>query len=616
MTGSELRALFLRFYQERGHTIIPSASLVPENDPSVLFTTAGMHPLVPFLLGEPHPGGKRLASVQKCVRTQDIDEVGDNRHDTFFEMLGNWSLGDYFKKEAISWSFELLTSKEWLGLDPDRLYVTVFAGDEDAPKDEESITVWRDQFRSAGIEAAVADAARPDIASGARIFLYGKNKNWWGPAGQIGPCGPDTEMFIDLGTPHDSAFGEVCHPNCDCGRFLEVWNDVFMEYRKTEDGRFTPLAQKNVDTGMGLERIAMVMQDKRTVFETDLFSPLMDWIAREASSRSDRGERIVADHVRTASFMLSDGVVPTNVDRGYILRRLIRRAVRYGRMLGFGSNRLAGLLEVVVNEYGDAYPNLREKRDVILSEFRKEEEKFEHTVERGLKQFEKLAEETSATETITGAQAFDLFQTYGFPLEMTIELAHERGRGVDSGEFMRAFQAHQETSRTAAGTFKGGLADDSVETTRLHTATHLLQRALKNVLGDHVQQKGSNITRERLRFDFTHAEKMTAEQLTEVEQQVNQAIADDLPMNYTEMTTEEAKAVGAIGYFEDKYAKLGGKIKVYRVGSPDKGYFSVEICGGPHVTHTGELGSFKIQKEEAVAAGIRRIKAVVAGPKA
>ncbi len=608
MTSPQIRETFLRFFHERGHAVLPSASLVPENDPTVLFTTAGMHPLVPYLLGEPHPGGQRLASVQKCVRTQDIDEVGDNRHDTFFEMLGNWSLGDYFKKEAIAWSFELLTGKEWFGIDPARLFVTVFEGDEDAPKDEESIRLWQARFKKAGIKARL----------GERIVAYPKSKNWWGPAGKTGPCGPDTEMFIDLGTPHDPAFGATCHPNCDCGRFLEVWNDVFMEYRKTEDGRFEPLPQRNVDTGMGLERLALVLQGKQTVFETDLFSPLMDWIGREATRRDPRAERIVADHVRTACFLLSDGVVPTNLDRGYVLRRLVRRAVRYGRTLGFGPNRLAGLLETVVREYGDAYPNLRETRDRILAEFRKEEEKFERTVERGLKEFERLAEESSATEMIAAKDAFDLFQSYGFPLEMTVELAKERGRGVDERGFQDAFRDHQEKSRQAAGAFKGGLADSSAETTRLHTATHLLHRALKNVLGEHVAQKGSNITSERLRFDFSHPEKMTPDEIKRVEDMVNKAIADDLPMRYEEMTVEEAKDIGAIGYFEDKYARIGaagGKVKVYMAGDDAKGYFSKEICGGPHVTRTGELGSFAIRKEEAVAAGIRRIKATVTGSK-
>ncbi|MDO8424990.1 MAG: alanine--tRNA ligase [bacterium] len=612
-TAQRIRETFLRFYKERGHTILPSASLVPENDPTVLFTTAGMHPLVPYLLGERHPGGTRLANVQKCVRTQDIDEVGDNRHDTFFEMLGNWSLGDYFKRETIQWSFQLLTGREWFGIAPERLCVTVFTGDDDAPRDEESIRTWQECFQSVGVTANVAPPGHPDIASGARIYQYGKSKNWWGPAGQTGPCGPDTEMFVDLGTPHDLAFGPACHPNCDCGRFLEVWNDVFMEFEKRADGTFAPLAQKNVDTGMGLERMALVLQEKPTIFETDLFVPLMEWIAREASQREARAERIVADHVRTACFMLSDGVTPSNADRGYILRRIVRRAIRYGRTLGFGSNRLTDLLDIVIREYAAAYPNLTTMHETILMEFRQEEEKFERTVERGLKEFERIA--AAATEgRIGGSDAFDLFQSYGFPLEMTVELGRERGLSVDTVGFDIAFAAHQQQSRAATGSFKGGLADHSDATTRLHTATHLLHRALKNVLGEHVTQKGSNITAERLRFDFSHPEKMTAAQVCAVEDMVNDAIAHDLSVAWMEMTTDEAKATGAMGYFEDKYAQLGGKIKVYVVGDDVRGYFSKEICGGPHVARTGMLGRFRIIKEEAVSQGVRRMKASVEPP--
>lgn len=615
MRGNDIRERFLAFFRERGHSIIPSAPLVPENDPTVLFTTAGMHPLVPYLLGEPHPSGARLASVQKCVRTQDIEEVGDNRHDTFFEMLGNWSFGDYFKQEAIAWSFEFLTGERWLGIAPARLFVTVFRGDADAPRDEESIRIWQEVFRGAGIEATVADPDRPDAAGGARIYPYGKEKNWWGPAGRTGPCGPDTEMFVDTGAPHDPAFGETCHPNCDCGRFIEIWNDVFMEYRKTETGSFEPLPRRNVDTGLGLERAAMILQGTRDIFATDLFAPLMGWIAAQATTRVDRSERIVADHVRTAAFLLADGVVPTNLDRGYVLRRIVRRAIRHGRVLGFGRNQLAGLVDVVVREYGGVYPELVRGRETILAEFRKEEEKFERTVERGMREFARIADETAATETVSGKDAFDLFQSYGFPLEMTVELAGERGRGVDERGFWKLFEEHQEQSRTAAGAFKGGLADRSAETTRLHTATHLLHRALKTVLGDHVTQKGSNITAERLRFDFSHPARLTPEELRTVEDMVNKAIVDDLPMRWVEMTPAEAKAAGAIGYFEDKYAQLGGTLKVYMAGDDARGYSSKEICGGPHVTHTGELGSFRIQKEEAVAAGIRRIRASVTGPK-
>lgn len=606
MTASELRKKFLDFFAERGHTVIPSASLIPENDPSVLFTTAGMHPLVPYLLGEPHPGGKRLVNVQKCIRTQDIDDVGDNRHDTFFEMLGNWSLGDYFKKEAIAWSFEFLTDqKTGLGLDPNRLFVSVFAGDGTVPQDDESIVIWQEQYGKRGMTAKV----------GERIFTYGREKNWWGPAGQTGPCGPDTEMFYDLGMPHDPAFGDVCHPNCDCGRFVEIWNDVFMQFNKQEDGSFVPLPKPNVDTGMGLERVAMLLQGKTDVFATDLFAPIMEQVTALGSGTDVRARRIVADHVRTATFILSDGIVPSNLDRGYILRRLIRRAVRFGRLLGFAPHSLPQIAQTVIGLYQETYPNLAEQHDHILAEFAKEEDKFQSTIERGLKEFEKRVD--AVHERMSGIDAFDLFSTYGFPLELTKEMAAERNVSIDEAIFWAEFAKHQDLSRSGSEKkFAGGLADHSAETTRLHTATHLLHRALKNVLGDHVVQKGSNITAERLRFDFTHPEKITAEQLKIVEDMVNKAIQDDLPMRYIEMTTDEAKTSGAIGYFDDKYAQLGGKIKVYMAGDDDQGYFSKEICGGPHVTQTGELGHFSIVKEEAVAAGIRRIKATVTGPTA
>lgn len=599
MTGSDLRALFLRFYQERGHAIIPSASLVPENDPSVLFTTAGMHPLVPFLLGEPHPGGTRLADVQKCIRTGDIEEVGDNRHLTFFEMLGNWSLGDYFKEDAIRWSWEFLTGKKWLNIKPSMLAVTVFAGDADAPRDEESAAIWK----SLGV-------------SDARIAYLGKDDNWW-PAGgkHPGPQGPDTEMFYWTG---DAPAPEMFDPKDE--RWVEIWNDVFMQFAKTPEGTLVPLAKKNVDTGMGLERTVAVLSGKKTVFETDLFLPLFAELERLSGKtygtdpETTRAMRIVADHVKAAVMIIGDdrGVVPSNVDQGYVLRRLIRRAVRFGRQLGIQGEFCVPVADEVVRMYQEAYPEVARNRERVAAELLKEEQKFRRTLEHGLKEFEKLF---SATGAITGEDAFILYTTYGFPLELTEELARERGQSVDRDAFQTEFKKHQDLSRAGSEQkFAGGLADHSEEVVRLHTATHLLHRALKNVLGDHVQQKGSNITKERLRFDFTHPEKVAPEQLVEVERQVNQAIADDLPMQYDEMTTEEAKAAGAIGYFDDKYAQLGGKIKVYRAGSPDKGYFSVEICGGPHVTHTGALGSFKIQKEEAVAAGIRRIKAVVTGP--
>ncbi len=634
MTTNELRQKFLDFFKEKGHAIIPSASVVPENDPTVLFTTAGMHPLVPYLQGQPHPMGKRLADAQKCVRTDDIDEVGDNRHLTFFEMLGNWSLGDYFKRESITWSFEFLTDKQWLGIDPNKLYVTVFEGDEDAPQDEESIGIWQALFRTHGIDASL----------GERIRAYPKKKNWWGPAGLTGPCGPDTEIFYDTGKPHDKAFGETCHQNCDCGRFVEIWNNVFMEYDKQADGSFKPLAQKNVDTGMGLERIVAVMQGVETVFEIDVFTPVIQKIeelsgksygvvasvakqsqARESEIASSSGTprndtqeqivrsmRIIADHVRAATFIVGDerGVAPSNVGQGYIVRRLLRRAIREGRRLGITEPFTHLVAEVFVGLYGSHYRELETHLSKIVDELRKEEEKFGKTLEKGMRELEKMMTKGD----VTGEQAFVLFSTYGFPLELTEEIMREHGKSVDRATFESEFKKHQELSRTAsAGTFKGGLADHSVETTRLHTATHLLHQALRTVLGDHVEQKGSNITAERLRFDFSHPRKMTPEEIQKVEEIVNDAIRRDLPVHCEQLPIEEAKKRGAIGLFGDKYAQMGDKINVYFVGDEEKGFFSKEICGGPHVEHTEELGSFKIQKEEAVSAGVRRIKATVTG---
>lgn len=613
-----IRHRFLDFFREKGHTILPSASLLPENDPTVLFTTAGMHPLVPYFLGEVHPGGTRLANSQKCLRTDDIDEVGDNRHLTFFEMLGNWSFGDYFKRESISWAFEFLTAPDRLALDPKRIYVTVFEGDADAPRDVESIDIWQAQFEMRGIGAEVGSVLEHEPASGAngpRIYAYPKKKNWWGPAGQTGPCGPDTEIFYDMGTPHDPAFGSMCHPNCDCGRFVEIWNNVFMEYEKRADGTFVPLVQKNVDTGMGLERMATILQAKETVFDTDAFTSLIHAIERLSGAKyqpedvqQTRSFRIIADHIRAATFVVGDqrGVAPSNVGQGYIVRRLLRRAIREGRRLGMKDAFTAHLAEIMIEEYGIDYPELKENCEKIVMEFSREEEKFGKTLEKGLRELEKMLEKG----VLNGEQAFQLFSTYGFPLELTEELLRERGQAADREAFQAEFKKHQELSRASSGTFKGGLADDSAASTRLHTATHLLHQALRIVLGSHVEQRGSNITPERLRFDFPHPQKVTPEELAKVEELVNDAIKRDLPVSFDMMNPADAKAAGAIGLFDDKYAQLGGQIKVYSVGD-----FSKEICGGPHVTHTGDLGSFKILKEEAVSAGIRRIKAVVTGPK-
>lgn len=613
METRRIRHAYLEFFREKGHAIIPSASLLPENDPTVLFTTAGMHPLVPYLIGQPHPEGKRLASSQKCLRTDDIEEVGDNRHLTFFEMLGNWSLGDYFKRESIAWSFEFLTKR--LEIDPKRIYVTVFEGDAVAPRDVESIEIWQAQFEMQGIaaEEGIAEKDEPTKTnSGPRIYAYPKKKNWWGPAGQTGPCGPDTEIFYDTGSMHDKAFGEICHPNCDCGRFVEIWNNVFMEFDKQADGGFLPLAQKNVDTGMGLERMAAILQGKPTVFETDGFMPIIEAIEARSHHKytsddtvSARPFRIIAEHMRAAVFVIGDrrGVVPSNVGQGYIVRRLLRRALREGRRLEIQGELLAPLAEVVIRLFSGDFPELHEQRERILSECAKEEEKFGKTLEKGMRELEKM----SAKGALNGEQAFQLFSSYGFPLELTEEVLRERGQAVDRQAFQAEFKKHQELSRNAsAGVFKGGLADHSEESKRLHTATHLLQQALRMVLGTHVEQRGSNITAERLRFDFPHPQKLTDEELQRVESLVNDAIKRDLPVSCEVVTVEEAKSRGAIGVFTDKYAELGGKIKVYTMGD-----FSKEVCGGPHVNHTGELKGFKIVKEEAVSAGIRRIKAVV-----
>ncbi len=590
LTSNQLRTRWTEFFAERGHAVIPSASLIPENDPTVLFTTAGMHPLVPYLLGEKHPAGVRLCDVQKCVRTGDIDEVGDASHCTFFEMLGNWSLGDYFKQEMIGWSWKFLT--EELGIDPQLLSVSVFAGDDDCPRDEESANLW-------------AQCGIPKE----RIFFLPKKNNWWGPAGVTGPCGPDTEMFIDTGKPDCSA---DCSPACDCGKYLEIWNDVFMQYNKTADGKFEPLKQKNVDTGMGLERTLAILQGVKTVYETDVFQPIIACIERlsgkkyGADEETTRAIRIIADHMRTSVFILGDerGVTPGNVDQGYILRRLIRRAIRYAKQLGMNSGDLAQVCSTVVDVYRDAYPELSAGREKILEEINREEERFEKALTNGIREFEKLCGYLVG-DTVSGKAAFKLYDTYGFPIEMTVELAKEKGLKVNVADFDKAFAEHQAKSHAGAEQkFKGGLADNSEATARLHTATHLMHRALKTVLNDeNVNQKGSNITEERLRFDFTFGRPMTPEEVQEVERLVNEAIAADVPVVCEEMTVDEAKAQGAVGLFASKY---GEKVKVYTMGK-----FSKEICGGPHAARTGELGHFKILKEQSSSAGVRRIKAIL-----
>ena len=589
--SADLRAMFLKFFQDHGHAVISSASVIPENDPTVLFTTAGMHPLVPYLMGQKHPAGTRLTDVQKCVRTGDIEDVGDFSHLTFFEMLGNWSLGDYFKKEMIPWSWEFLTSEKYLGLPKDRLAFTVFAGDKDCPRDDESADLWR--------SCGVADD---------HIFYLPKENNWWGPAGVTGPCGPDTEMFI---ITDKEPCGPDCSPACSCGRYLEIWNDVFMQYNKKEDGTFEPLAQKNVDTGMGLERTICVLNGKKSVYETDLFENILGKIAELSGKAYGSDEattkafRIIADHMRTSTFIMGDdrGVSPANVDQGYVLRRLIRRAVRYGMEIGMPDGFTGEIAKVIIEQYKDVYPELKRNEAFVLEQLALEETRFAKTLKQGNREFEKLAQRVKDGR-IDGESAFHLYDTYGFPVEMTCELAKDAGLTVDMEGFKECFKKHQATSQAGAEQrFKGGLADHSAQSARLHTATHLLHAALRKVLGDEVAQKGSNITAERLRFDFSFGRKMTKEEIAEVERLVNEAIDAHAPIVCEEMTVPEAQAQGAIGLFTSKY---GENVKVYTMGP-----YSKEICGGPHATNTGDLKSFKIQKEESSSAGVRRIKAVI-----
>ena len=583
MKAIEIRNKYLNFFKAHGHHVIPSAPLIPENDASVLFTTAGMQPLVPYLLGEKHPEGTRLTDYQKCLRTNDIDEVGDNRHLTFFEMLGNWSLGDYFKEEAISMSYEFLTKE--LEIDPSKLSVTCFAGDEDAPRDDVAANAWQ----KAGIPKE-------------RIYFYGKEDNWW-IAGEEGPCGPDTEMFLDTGKP---ACGPDCQPSCNCGKYVEIWNNVFMEYYKTKDGNISKLKQQNVDTGLGLERMTMLLQGKETPFDTELFAPVMEKLKQLAKVEHIESRRIVAEHLRASMMVIADGGRPSNIDRGYVLRRLIRRMTRHLNKLQIDLNELQGLIDLYVDTLKGMYPELEEKRNIIKEVIVAEKDKFVKTLSHGEKEFDKVVAKAKQENknVIDGYTIFKLYETYGFPPEITSDLAKEQGFEIDLSEFDKLFKEHQEKSRLGSEQkFKGGLAEQNEQTTKYHTATHLLHKALQIVLGEHAKQNGSNITTERLRFDFTHPEKMTPEQIKQVEDIVNEQIKRDLPVTCEEMTLEEAKASGAMGLFENKY---GDKVKVYTIGD-----FSKEICGGPHVTHTGELGHFKIKKEESSSAGVRRIKAIL-----
>ncbi len=601
LTANELRQKYLAFFKSKGHVIIPSASLIPENDPSSLFTTAGMQPLVPFLMGEKHPAGNRIVDVQKCIRTGDIEDVGDNRHNTFFEMLGNWSLGDYFKKEAIEWSWEFLTDPQWLGLDSQRIFVTVFKGEDEIPADEQSLKIWQEVLKKEGITHEIAKNGQVDDTT--RIIPLGKDDNFW-IAGASGPCGADTEMFYDT-NPQAGALNDSFENLVNSGRLMEIWNDVFMEFNKSADGKVTKLSQQNVDTGMGLERTITVLNGFSNVFQTELFTPLfkkIEHLSQKKYADNELAFRIIADHIKAATMILGDekGITPSNVGAGYVLRRLIRRAVRYGKQLEIKDVFTFKIAELAIDMYKDAYPEIKKNKEFVINQLTLEEEKFLKTIEQGLKEMEKM----SAKKKISGQEAFILFSTYGFPLEMTQEIAKEKGYEIDEEEFKTEFVKHQELSRTAsAGMFKGGLADTSEQTTKLHTAAHLMLAALRQVLGPDVFQKGSNITAERLRFDFSYGQKMTPEQIKQVEDIVNEQISKKIAVTSEEMVTDEAINQGAMGVFGHKY---GDKVKVYSVGD-----FSKEICGGPHVDNVGTLGHFKIQKEESSSAGVRRIKAIL-----
>ncbi|HEY1037338.1 MAG TPA: alanine--tRNA ligase [Candidatus Paceibacterota bacterium] len=618
MPSSEIRRRFLAFFEKRGHAILPSAPLVPENDPSVLFNTAGMQPLVPYLLGEKHPLGTRLANFQKCVRTVDIDDIGDNTHATFFEMMGNWSLGDYFKKEAIEWSYELLTNKEeGFGLDPQRLYVTCFEGNENAPRDEESAAIWKSIFEKNGV-------------TGERIYFMPAKNNWWSP-GDNGPCGPDTEMFYDVTGELTAGLTKDAYLAADDKQqVVEIWNDVFMEYEAKDGKVIGKLAAKNVDTGSGYERVTMVLQGKKDIFSTDIFESTFKKInelsgngdvaakSEKAPSEIQKSQRIIADHVRTSVMLISDGVAPSNSDQGYILRRLLRRAVRHADVLGMKPGSLFWIADAVIDQYADIYENVGRMRETIKVAIDTEEKKFRNTLSGGLKEFTRnlVALASEEPKLVPAEMAFKLVTTYGFPFEMVREMAKENGFDVDTEGYDKLFEEHKALSRAGSEQkFKGGLGDTSEMSVKYHTATHLLHRALREVLGEHVQQKGSNITPERLRFDFAHTAKMTDDEKKRVEGMVNEKIAAALPVAVVSLPLAEAEKTGALHFFGEKYPDV---VTVYYIGdqADEKGTniehaFSKEFCGGPHVKNTSELGTFKIQKEEAVSQGVRRIKAVL-----
>lgn len=632
MTTHDIRQAYLKYFASKGHVIIPSASVLPENDPTTLFTGSGMQPMVPYLLGQTHPSGKRIADSQKCIRTQDIDEVGDNRHTTFFEMLGNWSLGDYFKQEQISWMFDFLVKE--IGLDPRKIYVTVFRGNPELgiPRDLESVRFWQEKFAVHGIQAKDVDFAERDGMQGGRIFYYDEKKNWWSRSGipanmPIGePGGPDTEMFWDFGIDRQyheqSEWKDVpCHVNCDCGRFLEIGNNVFMEYVKQDDG-FGSLPQKNVDFGGGLERIMAAKQNDPDVFNIDIFDNIKRKIEALSNKTYKENEkttyafRVVMDHLRAVTFMIADGATPSNRDQGYFTRRMIRRAIRFLDTLGVTEGACSSIVEEVIHAYKEQYVYLERKKQGILIEITYEEEKFRKTLSAGIKKFNELVEQQTVP-MIDGKEAFDLYQSFGFPLEMTKELAQEQQMQIDESGFWEEIKKHQELSReSSAQKFKGGLADHSDMSVKYHTATHLLHAAIRQVLGEDAVQKGSNITPERLRFDFAYGEKLTEEQKNNIEDLVNEAIQADYIVSWQEMSMQDAKQKGSIGLFEDKYQEV---VKVYTIGDASNmpmaqagaKTFSRELCGGPHVERTGLLGTFRITKEEACSAGVRRIKAIL-----
>ena len=601
MTANELRSKYIEFFKSKNHVEISGQSLIPENDPSVLFTTAGMHPLVPYLLGEKHPSGTRLTDYQKCIRTGDIDEVGDPSHLTCFEMLGNWSLGDYFKKESIGFSYEFLTSPKWLGLDPRKISVTVFAGDDNAPRDEEAATYWKEN-------------GMPED----KIAYLPASDNWWA-AGSTGPCGPDTEIFYWVGEGLPPAGS---NKGTDSENWMEIWNNVFMQYNRVDEKTLVPLPKKNVDTGMGLERTNCILQGKTSVYLTEVFQPIIAKIEELSSykygtdAEKDKSVRIIADHSRASVFILGDqkGVSPSNVGAGYVLRRLIRRAVRHGMKLGIEKEFLADVAAVVIENFKSAYPELEQNKEKIFRELTAEEAKFRTTLKKGEAEFQKLLPNLmkNPKKIISGKVAYNLYETYGYPLELTQELGAENGFTVDVEGFMAAEKKHQEASKSLdAGKAKGGLAEQSDITTKYHTATHLLQQALVDVLGDEVSQKGSNINNERMRFDFTFGRPMTKEEVQKVEDIVNEKINEDLPVTMEVMPLDQAKAEGARALFVNKY---GEQVKVYTIGrDPKKDWYSKEVCGGPHVQHTAQIGKFKIEKEQSSSAGVRRIRATISG---